>query len=172
MVSSPDPQIAEITKVFERLFFVKHRAKILLPEFLSTLRKHLNETYLDNKSGVSIDADLFHSIGLIFTARQDPTTMGELSRSMDVPMSKATRIVDWLVKNNYAERLPDPSDRRVVRVELTEEGQKMYRTINEFIAERVERLLSIFTPQERQNLSQLLRKLLDTMEKAGQSSIL
>jgi DNA-binding MarR family transcriptional regulator len=171
-VSPPEPQTAEIANLFQHLFFLKHHARILLPESLSTLKKRLDETFLDSKSGGSIDEDLFHSIGLVFSARQDPITMGELSRSLDVPLSKATRIVDWLVKNNYVQRLPDPNDRRVVRVDLTEEGQEMYRTINEFIVERVERLLSIFTPQERQNLTQLLRKLLKSMEEAGQSSIL
>jgi DNA-binding MarR family transcriptional regulator len=171
MVSSLEPHTAEIANVFQRLFVRKHRARILLPESLATLTKHLDETYLDSKSGGSIDFDLFHSIGLIFSARRDPITMGELSRSLDVPLSTATRIVDWLVKNNYAQRLSDPNDRRVVRVDLTEEGHVMYRSINEFMVERVEQILSIFTPQERVNLTQLLLKLLNKLEEPWQLSM-
>jgi len=41
--------------------------------------------------------------------------MGELSKALDVPLSTATRIADC-GQERYAERSPDPKDRRVVRV--------------------------------------------------------
>ena len=93
--------------------------------------------------------------------------MGELSHALEVPLSTATHIVDWLVKNDYARRLDDPEDRRIVRVTLTEGGQDMYRAINEFITQRIEHFLSQFSPEDRENLLSLLNKVIDTLEKSA-----
>jgi len=41
-----------------------------------------------------------------------PLTMSELSNELNVPMSTATRIVDWLVRGDMVERANDPNDRR------------------------------------------------------------
>jgi DNA-binding MarR family transcriptional regulator len=73
--------------------------------------------------------------------------------------------MDWLVNNGYAVRLTDPGDRRIVRVALTDAGQDIYRTVNEFFMERVERFMRQFTPEERDTLLALLRKILDALEK-------
>jgi DNA-binding MarR family transcriptional regulator len=93
--------------------------------------------------------------------------MGELSRALQVPLSTATRIMDWLVKNGYAGRLPDPEDRRIVRVTLTETGQEMYYTINDYLMERFEKLMGQFSLQERESLLSLLSKLSDALEGAA-----
>jgi len=90
--------------------------------------------------------------------------MGELSHALDFPLSSATRIVDWLVKNDYAMRLDDPEDRRIVRVTLTEAGLEIYRTINEFFLQRIELVLRQFTPQEIEILRSVLSRIVDTLE--------
>ncbi len=90
--------------------------------------------------------------------------MGELSKALDVPLSTATRIVDWLVKGGYAERLPDPQDRRVVRVALTKYGRALIKAGDKFIRQRVEQVLCVFTDKERQTLISLLSKLVETLE--------
>ena len=47
--------------------------------------------------------------------------MGELSNALSLPFSTATRMVDYLVARGYIQRLSDTTDRRVVRVALTDE---------------------------------------------------
>jgi len=74
--------------------------------------------------------------------------------------------MDWMVDNGYAQRLPDPEDRRVVRVALTAVSLEVYRTINEFIMDRVEKILGQFTPDECDLFLSLLRKVLDALEQA------
>jgi DNA-binding MarR family transcriptional regulator len=71
-----------------------------------------------------------------------------------------------MVDNGYAQRLPDPEDRRVVRVALTAVSLEVYRTINEFIMDRVEKILGQFTPDECDLFLSLLRKVLDALEQA------
>jgi DNA-binding MarR family transcriptional regulator len=90
--------------------------------------------------------------------------MGDLSRILGVPFSTATRTVDWLVNNNYIQRLADPDDRRVVCVELTGAGKELYEVINNLLLEMTEQFLSNFSPDERKDLSRLLGKLVDNLE--------
>ena len=78
--------------------------------------------------------------------------------------STATRIVDWMVNDGYAMRLPDNDDRRVVRVALTENGQAMYREIDIFFMERIEGLMRDFSFEERSTFQKLLEKIINTLE--------
>jgi DNA-binding MarR family transcriptional regulator len=48
--------------------------------------------------------------------------MGDLSSRLLVDNSKMTRIVDYLAENGWAERQPDPDDRRAQQVFLTAAG--------------------------------------------------
>ena len=162
-LESVDPQIVEL---LQRLFHLKNRLKVGLPENLIELKQRLNQANLGSKTGGIHDFDLFYHIGIIFSRHCfTPITMGELSQALDVPLSTATRIMDWLVKNDYAQRLPDSDDRRVVRVALTGSGQEMYRMIDDFFMERIGRFISQFTPEERLHLLSLLRKFIQTIEK-------
>jgi DNA-binding MarR family transcriptional regulator len=117
----------------------------------------------DKGEGIT-DFDLFHKIGLVLANAQEPVSMGEVSRALEVPLSTATRLMDWLVKNDYAHRLPDPEDRRIVRMALTDEGRKLYQTINQYMLERLERVMRHFSPEERESILALLRKLYVVLE--------
>jgi len=90
--------------------------------------------------------------------------MGELSNALSVPLSTATRIVDWLVDNGYAQRLPDQEDRRIVRVALTDVGQEMHTIIDSYIRQRVQQILSCLTFEERAMLLTLVGKVVATLK--------
>jgi DNA-binding MarR family transcriptional regulator len=156
------PQIVEIT---QRLFRLKNRFKVGIPEDLANLRKRIHQSKLDGKAGGVSDFDTFYNAGIVFSRHSGPISMGELSHDMDIPLSSATRIMDWFVANEYAQRLPDPQDRRVVRVVLTETGLETYRTIHDFFMENIERVLSNLEPEERKTFHRLLCKVLDAFEK-------
>jgi DNA-binding MarR family transcriptional regulator len=160
-----DHSLDEMKDHVQRLFRLRHRFRVGLPENIETLKKRLFQTSHSNPVENITDFDLFFSIGSAFSHQPEATlTMGDLSRSLNVPLSTATRIVDWLVNNGYAQRLPDPDDRRVVRVALTETGSAMYREIDSFFMERIERLMCIFTTEERDTLCGLLLKIVKTLE--------
>ena len=103
-------------------------------------------------------------VGMVLAGQPEPLSMGELSKALDVPLSTATRIVDWWVKRSYAERSPDPRDRRVVRVALTKSGRDLLKAGNKLICQRVEQVLRHFTPDEREALMVLMRKLVASLE--------
>ena len=56
--------------------------------------------------------------------RRGPTRMGVLSEHQGCGLPSATSMVDRLVRKGLVERVQDPSDRRVVACQLTDEGRK------------------------------------------------
>jgi DNA-binding MarR family transcriptional regulator len=154
----------EMKEMVQRLFRLRHRFRVGFPENIADLKKRLLKTNQGNPAEGVSDFDLFYNVGIAFSRQPGSLTMGELSRHLNVPLSTATRIVDWLVNNGYAQRLPDPDDRRVVRVALTEAGGAIYREIDSFFMERIERLMRGFTIEERNTFHGLLQKIVITLE--------
>ncbi|OUM84537.1 MarR family winged helix-turn-helix transcriptional regulator, partial [Caldibacillus debilis] len=86
-------------------------------------------------------------------------TIGELSNKMYLAFSTTTDLIDRLEKNRLVKRTKDEKDRRVVRVQLLEEG---VRIIDEVIKKRQQYLAGLlvnFEPEEREELQQYLQKL-------------
>ncbi len=106
----------------------------------------------------------FYRIAIILSDCTEPLTMSEFGDALAVPLSSATRMVDWLVQSGYAERQRDSQDRRVVRVALTETGRKLYEALDEFINQYVRELLSRFTAQQRVMLITLTAKAVESLK--------
>ncbi len=154
-------QFVDILRDFLRL---KPRLKVVLPEDLARLKERLDELHPEGGPRRAADYDLFYRVSGVLSRRREPLSMGELSEALAVPLSTATRMVDWLVESRYVERLPDPEDRRLVRVRLSETGRHLYHTIDGFLRQRVEQMLRRFTAEERQELVVLLRKVVQVLE--------
>ncbi len=159
------PQSLQIAAVWDDLIRLQPRFKALFPASLARAKARLLQLHPEGGSKRASDYSLFYRIGLVLSREREPLTMGELSEALSVPLSTATRMIDWLVESGYAMRFPDLDDRRIVRVALTETGQELSHTINEFIQQRSEQVLSEFTPQERDELVRLLQKLVKALEK-------
>jgi DNA-binding MarR family transcriptional regulator len=157
----------EVIRSFMRF---RNRITAIAPEEMVHARHHLAELMPPGHEWGKGDFGLFLSMGALLRRQQKPMTMGELSQALDVPLSTATRIVDQLVKHEYAERLPDPGDRRVVRVGLTTTGVQMYEGVQGFFEARVRQFLRYLEPDEQETLLRLLHKLHDAVEQEISSS--
>ncbi|MRX71814.1 MarR family transcriptional regulator [Bacillus lacus] len=90
-------------------------------------------------------------------------TIGELSNKMYLACSTTTDLVDRMQKTHLVERVKDPNDRRVVRIHLLAEGE---RIIEEVICKRQEYLTSVlgsFDAEEIKLLEKSLSKLQQEM---------
>ena len=163
-MQSTKKQAGEFAEIIQSLMAMRPRLKVMLPEDLIRLKTQLSQSYPEGNMVTKADHNLLYNIGAILSHQEEPITMGELSRTLDVPLSTATRIVDWLVTNNFVERRSDPADRRIVHVRLTETGQTMFRLTNDYIRARVEKLLGCFTREESTTFIALFRKLVRALE--------
>jgi len=108
----------------------------------------------------------FYRVCVIIARQNGSATMGELSNTLGVPLSTATRFVNRLAAGGYVKRATDPRDRRIVRITLTVEGNSLYRTIHDFAQQRIETVLRHFTPGERKTLLHLMTKALPALADA------
>ena len=144
------------------------RLKAGLSPDLVRVKARLDRMRTESKTRGLFDHTLLLQVGVILSRQQAPLSMGELSKALDIPLSTATRIIDWWVNNGYAERSPDAQDRRVVRVALTKSGRELIKTSTKLIHQRVEQVLRRFTVEERETLVVLMRKLVESLENEGE----
>jgi DNA-binding MarR family transcriptional regulator len=87
-------------------------------------------------------------------------TMKELAESLHVASPSATALVNRLVKLSWIERMPDPKNRKLVRVKLTEGGKKFLKRKHQKRREIMQELFQFLTPQEQETLASLNEKIL------------
>jgi len=157
----------EAVKLLQRIVRMRSRFKVVAPENMAALKKQIHESKPSGRDSGIEDAGLFYTTASVFFRYDGPITMGELSRDLQAPLSTATRTMDWLVNNGYAQRLPDPRDRRVVRVELTGKGKETFQAISAFMQSRVEQAMGALSQAERKTFICLINKVLDAFEQAA-----
>lgn len=69
--------------------------------------------------------------------KQGPMSMSAIADALYYSKQNLTKLVDKMVKEGYVERLPDPSDRRVLRVALTTQGRTFLAGRKENIKNRM-----------------------------------
>jgi DNA-binding MarR family transcriptional regulator len=75
-------------------------------------------------------------------------SMSELAVARNVALNTATSLVDRLVAAGLVERQGDPSDRRVVRVVITDKGRTLVERLRAVRREAIRRLLDHLDDQE------------------------
>jgi DNA-binding MarR family transcriptional regulator len=85
-------------------------------------------------------------------------TMGELAAVLRVRPPTASKTVSRLAAMRLVERYSEPDDARVVRVRLTQEGQRKAAAIEHLWDEVESELLRGFDPKDRKRLRKLLRR--------------
>ncbi|GAB4582323.1 MarR family winged helix-turn-helix transcriptional regulator [Nocardia sp. IFM 10818] len=128
-------RLTRIARILDREltdFFRAHNMEFWEFDVLSTLRRNGGDTGL---------------------------TAGALNKALMVTSGAITNRIDRLAAKNLVERVPDPTDRRAVRVQLTDAGRDLVDTILPLHAANQERVLQAFPATDRANLIPLLRSL-------------
>lgn len=92
-------------------------------------------------------------------------TIGDLSNKMFLAFSTTTDLVDRMENNHLVKRVRDNKDRRVVRIQLLAEGERVIEEVIDKRRHYLNSVLSDFDEAEVQQLSQLLSKLHQEMKK-------
>jgi len=110
---------------------------------------------------VELSGNQLSAMGVLFTAGDLP--IGELAVRELVSPPSMTRIVAGLEELGLVTRAPDPADRRLIRVGLTEEGRQILlanrRRRDAWLAVRIAAL----SPEERD----VLRRAIPVLEKVN-----
>ncbi|GAA2218380.1 MarR family transcriptional regulator [Streptomyces nogalater] len=90
-----------------------------------------------------------------------PPRMADLAERLEVVPRAVTTLVDGLEANGKVRRAPDPANRRVTRIELTDDGRATLLELRGARRSAAEEILAPLTEKERQVLGVLLDTLID-----------
>lgn len=93
-----------------------------------------------------------------------PPRMADLAQRLEVVPRAVTSLVDGLEAAAMVRRVPDPTNRRVIRIELTETGLKALGRLRGARRAAAEDILAPLDAAQRKQLGGLLDALLDTPE--------
>lgn len=99
---------------------------------------------------------LTHLRVLAHARRQPGCSLGDLARAREVSLPTMSKMISGLVDKGLLTRQQDPRNRRLVRIELTPEGEHLYLTIVGRVQRRIAELLAGLKPEERHTIAQVL----------------
>ena len=89
------------------------------------------------------------------------TTVAELARECQLDTGAMTRLLDRLEAKDLCRRVRSLADRRVVNIELTDEGRAAAKEVPHFLARVQNEHLAGFTLEEWEQLKCYLRRILE-----------
>jgi DNA-binding MarR family transcriptional regulator len=90
-----------------------------------------------------------------------PPRMADLAARLEVVPRAVTSLVDGLEASGRVRRVPDPTNRRVIRIELTDAGRATLRALRGARRAAAEDILAPLTAEQREVLGGLLSTLVD-----------
>lgn len=90
-----------------------------------------------------------------------PPRMADLAERLEVVPRAVTTLVDGLEASGKVRRVPDPANRRVIRIELTEDGRAALRELRAARRAAAEEILAPLADEQRAVLGDLLNTLVD-----------
>jgi DNA-binding MarR family transcriptional regulator len=103
-------------------------------------------------------------VPLFKLAHGSVTTVAELARECELDTGAMTRLLDRLEAKGLCRRIRSVADRRVVNLELTDEGRAAARLVPEILSQVQNEQLAGFTNEEWLQLKSYLRRILDNAQ--------
>ncbi|MFF8289258.1 MarR family winged helix-turn-helix transcriptional regulator [Streptomyces sp. NPDC016309] len=134
----------------------------LLAEQLLRLTRRLHRSQKRQLESADIAITPAQSRLLRTVAHYDhPPRMADLAARLEVVPRAVTSLVDGLEASARVRRVPDPANRRVVRIELTDAGRDTLRQLRTARRAAAEDILAPLTAEQREVLGGLLTALVD-----------
>ena len=97
---------------------------------------------------------------LLFIQSKPGITMKELAGLLRVTSPSTTSFVDRLVKLGHVRRARDVTNRKLVRLYLTDEGETSLKVTMEKRRDMLLDILSVLSPSEQESLRTVMQKLI------------
>jgi DNA-binding MarR family transcriptional regulator len=98
---------------------------------------------------------------IIFLGKNGEERMKDIAEHMNLVVSALTSIADKLVEKEYVERRRSKSDRRIVRLSLTEKGQRFFSELREIKKTKGKEILSLLNGDDKKVYVELMRKMVE-----------
>ncbi|HEX4892806.1 MAG TPA: MarR family transcriptional regulator [Hyphomicrobiaceae bacterium] len=108
-------------------------------------------------------------LALVRLQRRPGASQSELADMMEIEKAPAGKIVDRMEEKGWVVRRPDPSDRRINRIHLTERGERVYALIQPISQSTVADALVDLSPAERERITTLLERVKTRLVRMSES---
>ena len=133
---------------------------------IAGISRRIHRTMDETLAEFGLDSAEHKALAALFQAGPPHhSTPGKLARRMELSSGAITNRLDRLEEAGLVRRLPDPSDRRGVIVELTEKGRETYHNAVGVQAKKEELITSALSEREKEQLNALLRRLMIGFER-------
>ena len=108
-----------------------------------------------------VDLNFTQFVALKLLGHEEPLTPVELARALHYNPGALTRLLDKLEQRGYLKRVPDPVDRRALRLELTAQGKSLRKRVIGYCDAVAEQTFAYTTSREREQLHGVLTRVLE-----------
>jgi len=136
------------------------RQEVILTRLYYHIMPRLTGYLNDGLKEYGLNESLWMSLVAMYACPHQTLFPSDISDTLDSSRTNATRIVDELVRNDWATRIPCAEDRRKIKLELTEKGLALVEELLPVSRACHRDLWQDYSPEEMQLLEGLMRKLL------------
>ena len=114
-------------------------------------------TYEDVRKDFGLVRAEYHL--LLCLAHYSELTAQDVARITRRPRNSISRAVHRMLDLGFLKRVPDPSDARQAKLQITKEGKIMHNKISKYLVAREAEIFSVLSESERKHFRSLIRKL-------------
>ena len=114
-------------------------------------------TYEDVRKDFGLVRAEYHL--LLCLAHYSELTAQDVARITRRPRNSISRAVHRMLDLGFLKRVPDPSDARQAKLQITKEGKIMHNKISKYLVSREAEIFSVLSESERKHFRGLIRKL-------------
>lgn len=131
---------------------------------IRSIREGMAQCTRKQLAGRGFDVNYSQSLALWTLATQGPITAVALARAINLDPGAVTRLLDHLEQKGYVRRQPHEGDRRALRISLTDAGHALWSDFQGCIDRSSAIALQSLSPQEREQLLSLLKRVSTNLE--------
>lgn len=130
-----------------------------------------NIFHATDTSGLNLDINKTQESILMAINDHQNKSMCEISRFVGLEKSSYTRSVEILVLKGFLKKITNESDKRKIKLILTDKGNKSAILIDEIMDVHLENISKLFTPQEIMNTIEALKIVTEFSNRIAQNKI-
>lgn len=85
---------------------------------------------------------------IVYLSKRESSSVSEIASVLGISRPNMTPLIDKLIAENFVERNIDPSDRRVIRVKLTESAKEFLTSHKQELATKLSKRLSSLSVED------------------------
>lgn len=105
------------------------------------------------------DCSFLHMHTLRYVEENGSANMKEIANFLHITPPSATSVIDSLVKRGFIVRVEDESDRRAIRLRITEIGKKLVHDSFKRMTGMIEKHIDRLTESEKESFLSILHKI-------------